>query len=59
MTAKSRNKGKSWEREAAKFLSDLYCKSFVRVVNSGAFVGGIIGIDLMQKQKVMVILVGI
>lgn len=40
MPSKSKIKGSSFEREAAKFLSELYGKSFVRVVNSGAFVGG-------------------
>ena len=36
---KSKNKGNSWERETANYLSELYDKSFVRVPNSGAFIG--------------------
>jgi len=37
---KSKNKGKSYERDIANFLSDLYKESFTRVPYSGAFVGG-------------------
>lgn len=40
MTSKSKNKGNSFEREVATFLSELYNDSFVRVPNSGAYVGG-------------------
>ena len=40
MSNKSKNKGKSWERDVCNFLSDLYNQSFIRVPNSGAFVGG-------------------
>ena len=40
MSNKSKNKGKSWERDVCNFLSDLYSQSFIRVPNSGAFVGG-------------------
>ena len=40
MSSKSKNKGKSWERDVCLFLSDLYRQSFIRVPNSGAFVGG-------------------
>ena len=40
MTSRSKSKGNSWEREVAKFLSDLYNESFVRVPNSGAYIGG-------------------
>lgn len=40
MTSKSRIKGKSWERDVVKFLSEAYQKPFLRVVNSGAFIGG-------------------
>jgi hypothetical protein len=40
MPSKSKNKGKSWERDVANFLTDLYQESFVRVPNSGAYVGG-------------------
>ena len=37
---KSKNKGKSYERDVANFLSELYGESFTRVPYSGAFVGG-------------------
>lgn len=40
MTSKSKSKGNSFEREVAKFLSDTYGDSFVRVPNSGAYIGG-------------------
>ena len=40
MSNKSKNKGKSWERDVCNFLSELYDDSFIRVPNSGAFVGG-------------------
>ena len=40
MESKSKNKGKSFEREMANFLSDLYQLSFIRVPSSGAYVGG-------------------
>ena len=40
MSNKSKNKGKSWERDVCNFLSKLYDDSFIRVPNSGAFVGG-------------------
>lgn len=40
MTSKSKTKGSSFEREAAKYLSELYQESFVRVPNSGAYIGG-------------------
>ena len=40
MTSKSKTKGKSWERDVCLFLSELYDDSFIRVPNSGAYVGG-------------------
>ena len=40
MTSKSKTKGKSWERDVCNFLSELYQGSFIRVPNSGAYVGG-------------------
>ena len=40
MTSKSKTKGKSWERDVCNFLSELYNESFIRVPNSGAYVGG-------------------
>ena len=45
---KSKNKGNSWERETANYLSDLYNKSFVRVPNSGAFIGKS---NVFRKEK--------
>jgi len=41
MPSASKIKGSSFERDIAKYLSDLYNESFVRVPNSGAFIGGI------------------
>lgn len=40
MTSRSKAKGNAWELEVAKFLSELYSASFLRVPSSGAFVGG-------------------
>lgn len=40
MPSKGKTKGNGWEREVADFLSNLYGESFVRVPNSGAFIGG-------------------
>ena len=40
MTSKSKTKGKSWERDVCNFLTELYNDSFIRVPNSGAYVGG-------------------
>lgn len=40
MGSKSKNKGKGFEREVCKQLSDLYKDNFERVPHSGAFVGG-------------------
>lgn len=40
MPSKSKAKGNSWELEVAKFLSDTYGSTFLRVPSSGAFVGG-------------------
>ena len=37
---KSKTKGKTWERDVVLFLSELYQQSFIRVPNSGAYVGG-------------------
>ena len=50
---KSKNKGKTYERELANFLTELYKEKFTRVPYSGAFVGGsnIIRInDLTEAQ---------
>ena len=40
MPSPSKNKGSSFEREVAKFLSDIYGESFIRAPGSGAYVGG-------------------
>lgn len=40
MPSKSKSKGSGYEREQAKLLMDTYGGSFVRVPNSGAFIGG-------------------
>ena len=40
MPSKSKAKGNSWELDVAKFLSDTYGSTFLRVPSSGAFVGG-------------------
>ena len=40
MSSKSKNKGKSWERDVCIYLSKLYNDSFIRVPGSGAFIGG-------------------
>lgn len=40
MPSKSKSKGKTFERDVANFLSDLYQDSFTRVPDSGAFTGG-------------------
>ena len=38
--SKSKNKGNTFERELATFLSNLYGESFVRASHSGAYIGG-------------------
>lgn len=40
MANASKTKGSSWEREVAKFLTELYGEPFLRVFGSGAFLGG-------------------
>ena len=40
MPSKSKSKGKGFEREIAKHLSEMYNNSFTRVPDSGAFTGG-------------------
>ena len=40
MPSKSKNKGSSFERDIAKLLSDTFGESFIRVTNSGAYIGG-------------------
>ena len=40
MTSPSKNKGNSFEREIAQFLTTLYGETFIRAPGSGAYVGG-------------------
>lgn len=40
MPSPQKQKGSSWEREVARFLSDTYQESFIRAPGSGAYVGG-------------------
>lgn len=40
MSNASKEKGKTWERDVANFLSKTYGETFMRVPNSGAFIGG-------------------
>jgi hypothetical protein len=40
MPSPQKQKGSSFEREVATFLSDLYKESFIRAPGSGAYVGG-------------------
>ena len=40
MSSPQKNKGSGFEREVAKFLSELYSESFIRAPGSGAYVGG-------------------
>lgn len=40
MPSKSKAKGNAWELDVAKFLSETYNESFLRIPSSGAFVGG-------------------
>ena len=37
---KSKNKGKTYERDVANFLTEMYQESFTRVPHSGAYIGG-------------------
>ena len=41
MSSKSKNKGKGFEREVCRILSEIYQDNFERVPHSGAFVGGL------------------
>lgn len=40
MPSPQKQKGSGYERQVAKFLSDLYGESFIRAPGSGAYVGG-------------------
>ncbi|MSQ05514.1 MAG: hypothetical protein EXR40_05970 [Nitrosomonadaceae bacterium] len=48
MGSKSKTKGKTWEREVATFLTQLYGETFIRVPHSGAYVGGS---NVIRKSK--------
>lgn len=39
MPSKQKAKGSGWEREVARYLSDLYGESFIRAPGSGAYIG--------------------
>lgn len=41
MTSKAKVKGNSWERDCAAFLTKTYGDTFIRVSNSGAYIGGV------------------
>lgn len=41
MPSKQKTKGSGYEREVAKFLTNLYNETFIRTIGSGAFIGGI------------------
>ena len=41
MSSKSKTKGNNFEREISTYLSELYGLSFLRVPNSGAYVGAL------------------
>ena len=40
MPSPQKTKGSGFEREIAKYLSDIYGESFIRAPGSGAYVGG-------------------
>lgn len=40
MTSPSKNKGNTWEREVAGYLTKLYGEPFIRAPGSGAYTGG-------------------
>lgn len=40
MPSPQKAKGSSWERDCARFLTNLYQESFIRAPGSGAYVGG-------------------
>ncbi|WP_115746983.1 putative PDDEXK endonuclease [Escherichia coli] len=48
MTSKAKAKGNSWEREICKFLGETLGGNFMRVPNSGAYIGGS---NTARKQK--------
>jgi hypothetical protein len=41
MASKSKTKGKTYERQVCEHLTKVFGKNFIRVPNSGAFVGGL------------------
>ena len=40
MPSPQKQKGSSWERDVARYLSETYSESFIRAPGSGAYVGG-------------------
>ena len=40
MPSPQKQKGSSWEREVARYLSEIYQEGFIRAPGSGAYVGG-------------------
>lgn len=40
MPSPQKQKGSSWERDVARYLSEIYNESFIRAPGSGAYVGG-------------------
>lgn len=58
MPSKSKTKGNSWELDVAKFLTETYGETFIRIPSSGAFVGGknasrksVLGEAQLQSKK--------
>lgn len=58
MPSKSKAKGNSWELDVAKFLTETYGETFIRIPSSGAFVGGknatrkdVLGEAQLQSKK--------
>ena len=47
MPSKQKAKGSGWERDVAKYLSELYEESFIRAPGSGAYIGGL---NTFRKQ---------
>jgi len=41
MPSKQKTKGSGYERDVAKFLTNLYNENFIRTIGSGAFIGGV------------------
>lgn len=52
----SKSKGKNGERELAKLLEEIFSGKFIRVPNSGAYIGGNNKYreELLEKQQVKI-----